>query len=95
MNDLQCYECNKPLTVEAAFYGDDGLEAYCEKCFIKLNMLTGNIKLKCINNLNHFTAGCIYKIIGYEYNNFYIVIDDDNKSHHLTVDFVVNNFLEV
>jgi hypothetical protein len=53
------------------------------------------IKLKCINNLNCFTAGQVYKVIEYKYNNFYIVVDDDNKSHYLNAGFVVNNFMEV
>lgn len=94
MSDLFCYECNKKITIDNAFFGDDGQEAYCEKCFTTLNIIAGNIKLKCIKACNHFTVGKHYEIIEYDYDQHYIVLDDDNEKHYLSIKFAINHFME-
>jgi hypothetical protein len=38
-NIFYCYECGRPLPIELVFWGDDGLEPYCEICIEKFEKL--------------------------------------------------------
>lgn len=53
------------------------------------------MKLKCFEKCYGFTVNNYYDVIKYEYDNYYIVLDDDNKEHYLSITFAIDRFMEV
>lgn len=53
------------------------------------------MEIKCIKKCLGCTPGRIYTVIRYEPDLFYIILDDDNQEHYISIAFGVDNFQEV